>query len=68
MSDHTPDTQLRIEALRLAVAAGAPELRKQFYAFLTDKGDQTPASKPSAAFIRQLEDEIARLRKGPEHE
>lgn len=36
------DNQQRQIALRLAVEAGDPGLRQQFYEFLTGKSDQTP--------------------------
>lgn len=46
----TPHNEsLRLEALRLAVAAGKPELRQQFLDFLTGKSDQTPRQIIDAA-------------------
>ena len=43
------DQEMRIEALRLAVAAGQPDLHIAFYEFLTGKSDQTPRQIIDAA-------------------
>lgn len=43
------DQEMRIEALRLAVAAGHPDLCQRFYEFLTGKSDQTPRQIIDAA-------------------
>lgn len=49
MNHLTDDEYMRLEALRLAVQSGFPDLRQQFYDFLTTKNDQTPRPVTDAA-------------------
>jgi hypothetical protein len=48
-SDQRRDEAIRLEALRLAVQAGDPHFRHQFYDFLTGASDQTPRQIIDAA-------------------